>query len=42
MAGECETLEVKEMLYGDPWNTWRILITPDSALHLLKTSRELR
>jgi hypothetical protein len=42
MAGECDTLEVKELLYGDPWNTWRILITPDNALHLLKTSRELR
>jgi hypothetical protein len=28
MAGEYETLEVKEMLYGDTFNTWRILITP--------------
>jgi hypothetical protein len=42
MAGECDTLEIKEMFHGDPWNTWRILVTADNGLFLLKTSRELK
>jgi hypothetical protein len=42
MKGECETLEVKDTYYGNPSNTWRIIITADDKLHLLKTSRELK
>jgi hypothetical protein len=42
MKGECETLEVKETYFGDPSNTWRIVITTDDKLHLLKTAKELK
>lgn len=42
MKGECETLEVRETLYGEPSNTWRLFITTDDKLHLLKSSRELK
>ena len=41
MAGDCETVEIREMLYGDP-NTWRIISTTDGNILLLKTSRELK
>ena len=41
MANDCESLKVKEILYGDPANTWRIIITNDGTILLLKTSREL-
>jgi len=41
MAGDCETVEIREMLYGDP-NTWRIVLTADGNVLLLKTSRELK
>ena len=41
MANDCESLKVKEILYGDPANTWRIIITNDGNILLLKTSREL-
>ena len=42
MKGECETLEVKDIFFGEPSNTWRIVITTDDKLHLLKTARELK
>ena len=42
MAGECETLAIRETLYGDPINSWRIIITIDGNIILLKTSRELK
>ena len=42
MAGDCETLEIREMLYGEPFNAWRILVTADGTVHLLKSSRELK
>jgi hypothetical protein len=40
--GKCATLEIREMLFGDPANTWRIVITTDGIIHLLKTSRALK
>jgi hypothetical protein len=42
MKGECETLEVRDIFYGDPSNTWRIIITTDDQIHLLKSSRQLK
>jgi hypothetical protein len=42
MKGDCETLEIKDTYYGEPSNTWRIVITTDDKLHLLKSSREVK
>jgi hypothetical protein len=42
MKGECETLEVKDTYYGEPSNTWRIIITKEDKMTLLKSSRELK
>ncbi|GHU61043.1 hypothetical protein FACS189445_2550 [Spirochaetia bacterium] len=42
MSGECETLEIKEVLHGEPYKTWKIVITTDDKIYLLKTSRELK
>ena len=41
-AGEVQTLEVKEILFGNPFQTWIIVITKDDKINLLKTSRELK
>jgi hypothetical protein len=40
--GESQTLEVKEILHGNPYTTWKIVITKDDKIYLLKTSRELK
>jgi hypothetical protein len=42
MSGESLTLEVKEILEGNPFHTWKIVITTDEKIYLLKTSRELK
>jgi hypothetical protein len=42
LAGDCETIEVKELLHGEPARTWKIIIAADDKTYLLKTSRELR
>ena len=42
MKGECETISVRDMFYGDKSNTWRIVITTDDKMILLKSSRELK
>jgi hypothetical protein len=42
MKGEADTIEVKDILHGDPWQTWRIVIDNNDKLYLLKTSRELK
>jgi hypothetical protein len=42
MSGECETLEVKELLQGEPYKTWKIVIDNNDKIYLLKTSRELK
>jgi hypothetical protein len=41
MAGDCETVAIREMLYGETANTWRIAISAEGSILLLKTSREL-
>jgi squalene cyclase len=42
MKNEATKIEVKEILYGDPWQTWRIIIDNDDKFYLLKTSKELK
>ena len=42
MKGECETLEVEETYYDEPSNTWRIIVTADDKIHLLKSFKELK
>ena len=42
MRNESETLEVKEIIYGDSHNTFKIVVTTDEKIHLLKTSRECK
>jgi len=42
MSGEFQTLEIKETLVSDTFQTWKIIITKDEKIHLLKTSRELK
>ena len=42
MAGDFQNLNVKEILFGNPYQTWKIIITKDDNLFLLKSSRELK
>ena len=42
MAGDFQDLNVKEVLFGNPYQTWKIVITKDDKIHLLKSSRELK
>ena len=42
LAGECQTLEVKDILFGEQFQTWRIVVDKTDKIYLLKTSRELK
>jgi hypothetical protein len=42
LAGESQTLDVKEIFHGNPYGTWKIVVTKDDKIYLLKTSRELK
>jgi hypothetical protein len=42
LAGESQTLEVKDILFGDKFQTWKIVIDKTDKIYLLKTSRELK
>jgi predicted Ser/Thr protein kinase len=42
MSGDFQTLEVKEIFHGDIYKTWKIVITKDDKIYLLKTSKELK
>jgi hypothetical protein len=42
MKGEGQKIEVKEILYSDTWQTWRIVIDQTDKIYLIKTSRELK
>lgn len=42
MGGGGDTLEVKEILYGDQYKTWVLVIDTADKTYLLKTSRELK
>jgi hypothetical protein len=42
MKGECATIEVKDILYGDQYKTWILVIDNADKIYLLKTSKELK
>ena len=42
MAGDYQVLNVKELLESDTFKTWKIAITEDNQINLLKTSNELK
>ena len=42
MNGESLTLEVKDILSGNPYQTFTIVITKDEKIYLLKSTRELK
>jgi hypothetical protein len=42
MSGDSLTLEVKEILTGNSYQTFTIVITKDEKITLLKSSRELK
>ena len=42
MNNEFETIEVKEVLFGNQYQTWNIVIDKTDKIHLLKSSRELK
>ena len=41
-SGEYQTLDVKDFLSSEEIITWKILVTTDEKIHLLKSSRELK
>jgi hypothetical protein len=42
MSDNYDVIEVKEVIYGEPARSWRLVIAKDDSVHLLKTSRELK
>jgi hypothetical protein len=42
ISGEHETLNIKEILHGNPYQTFKMVFTVDGGVYLLKTSRELK
>jgi hypothetical protein len=42
IKGECETIQVKDVLYGDQYRTWILVIDTGDKIYLLKTSKELK
>ena len=42
MSGESQTLDINEILVGDPFQTFKIVLTKDEKIYLLKSSRELK
>lgn len=42
MTGDFISLDVKEVFIGDTYQTWKIIITVDDKIYLLKKSRELK
>jgi hypothetical protein len=41
-SGNYLTLQVKELLHGEPYKTFIIVITTDEKVYLLKSSKELK
>jgi len=42
MNNDFDALEVKEVLFGNQFQTWIVVITKDDKIHILKSSRELK
>jgi hypothetical protein len=42
MSGKVQVLEVKELLFGDVYKTWKIVIDKEDKIYLLKSCRQLK
>ena len=42
ISGKTKTLDVKEILFGDTFQTWKIVIDREDKTYLLKSSKELK
>jgi hypothetical protein len=42
MSGEVKIIDIKEILAGENYNTWKIIVDKEDKIYLLKTSRELK
>ena len=42
MKGESETIAIKDIFFGEPWQTFRIVIDQQDKVFLLKSARELK
>ena len=42
MSGDSQTIIVKEVLIGEFFQTWKLIIDKEDKIYLLKTSRELK
>ena len=42
ISGKFKILDIKEVLYGDTLQTWKIIIDKKDKIYLLKSSRELK
>jgi hypothetical protein len=42
LSGKVEQIETKEILDGEKSKTWKIAISKDDKIYLLKASRELK
>ena len=42
ISGKTQTIDIKEILVGENYKTWNIVIDKDDKYYLLKTSKELK
>jgi len=42
LSGETQTIDIKEILVGENYKTWTIVIDMEDKYYLLKTSKELK
>jgi hypothetical protein len=42
MSGKVKIIDIKEILVGENYNTWKIIVDKEDKIYLLKTSRELK
>jgi len=42
ISGKTQTIDIKEILVGENYKTWNIVIDKEDKYYLLKTSKELK
>jgi hypothetical protein len=42
MSGKVLTIEVKDLFFGDTYNTWKIVTDKEDKIYLLKSCRQLK
>jgi len=42
ISGKTQTIDIKEILIGENYKTWNIVIDKEDKYYLLKTSKELK